>query len=81
MAEWSKAPESGSLVSNLVRKGEGSNPSVVTMRLNTFFSHKRRGFESANDSKCNFTFDIAATWACWIDVYTIYCADTNHVFL
>ena len=36
MAEWSKAPESGLISfvigrtgSNLVRKGEGSNPSVV----------------------------------------------------
>ena len=29
MAEWSKAPESGSSVGYLVRKGEGSNPSVV----------------------------------------------------
>ena len=37
MAEWSKAPESGSFVSNLVRKGEGSNPSVVTMPWNSFF--------------------------------------------
>ena len=36
MAEWSKAPESGSLV-YLVRKGEGSNPSVVIYNCFFFF--------------------------------------------
>ena len=37
MAEWSKAPESGSSVSYLVRKGEGSNPSVVIFGLFLWF--------------------------------------------
>ena len=67
MAEWSKAPESGPFVSNLVRKGEGSNPSVVIIRDTAFFLVDVVGFirmkKSANDSKCNFTFEIAATWA------------------
>ena len=40
MAEWSKAPESGSLVGYLVRKGEGSNPSVVIMALLESFGAK-----------------------------------------
>ena len=36
MAEWSKAPESGHPV-YLVRKGEGSNPSVVIRKRISIF--------------------------------------------
>ena len=42
MAEWSKAPESGYLwMVYLVRKGEGSNPSVVMLALYTYFLLQR----------------------------------------
>ncbi|KAF8960240.1 hypothetical protein BDZ97DRAFT_1760876 [Flammula alnicola] len=65
MAEWSKAPESGSSKSYLVRKGEGSNPSVVTSRY--IVSKRKYFYFGADDDRkprlyfCAIDFPVQIT--------------------